>query len=238
MESTYGVSRGSYIWGRSVHNIRIERLWRDVTSGFGHKWWDFFTHLELVHGLNPDWDAHIWLLHYLFLPSINQDALEWAEVWNHHDVTIRDARPDSPHAMFFFGALNVGIYNPEAGGLVRAIDEGVVDTTTYGVDWEDLADDELLRHHARHNPLGEDIYDHDPDSADEGDEPLSNRPLQLANPIEIPAFHPPFQTQQQIDLFNEAVDAIPQRFSRDIQDRQLVWTQALNALNAVLTVSL
>ncbi|KAJ7265822.1 hypothetical protein C8J57DRAFT_1069107, partial [Mycena rebaudengoi] len=38
---------------RSVHNTRIERLWYDVTHGFGQKWKKFFTDLEVNHGLNP-----------------------------------------------------------------------------------------------------------------------------------------------------------------------------------------
>ncbi|KAK6966877.1 nitrite transporter NirC [Favolaschia claudopus] len=38
MEEVRGSGRGSFIWGRSVHNTRIERLWYDVTHGFGKKW--------------------------------------------------------------------------------------------------------------------------------------------------------------------------------------------------------
>ncbi|KAJ7209323.1 hypothetical protein GGX14DRAFT_535104 [Mycena pura] len=37
MEERYGPTHGAYIWGRSVHNIHIERLWCDVTRGFGRK---------------------------------------------------------------------------------------------------------------------------------------------------------------------------------------------------------
>ncbi|KAJ7752190.1 hypothetical protein DFH07DRAFT_745091, partial [Mycena maculata] len=38
---------------RSVHNTRIERLWYDVTHGFGKKWKVFFLDLETNHRLNP-----------------------------------------------------------------------------------------------------------------------------------------------------------------------------------------
>lgn len=47
------------ISSRSVHNTRIERLWFDVTNGFGYKWKDFFLDLELQCGLNPTFPAHI-----------------------------------------------------------------------------------------------------------------------------------------------------------------------------------
>ncbi|KAI0368680.1 hypothetical protein BV20DRAFT_947886 [Pilatotrama ljubarskyi] len=64
---------------RSVHNTRIERLWYDVTRGFGAKWKAFFIELERHHRLDPTLPSHVWLLHHLFLPSINQDAVEWAD---------------------------------------------------------------------------------------------------------------------------------------------------------------
>jgi hypothetical protein len=56
---------------RSVHNVRIERLWGDVTAQVGSSWADAFTDLELHHGLNINNENHIWLLHILFLPILN-----------------------------------------------------------------------------------------------------------------------------------------------------------------------
>ncbi|KAJ7123909.1 hypothetical protein C8R46DRAFT_1169561 [Mycena filopes] len=35
METHRGPGCGSYIWGRSIHNTRIEQLWYNVTHGFG-----------------------------------------------------------------------------------------------------------------------------------------------------------------------------------------------------------
>jgi transposase InsO family protein len=68
----------------SVHNIRIECLWHDVTQGFGRKWKQFFQLLELHHDLKPNLDAHVWLLHHVFLDAVNDDAFQWVEAWNHH----------------------------------------------------------------------------------------------------------------------------------------------------------
>ncbi|KAJ6618374.1 hypothetical protein B0H10DRAFT_2164156 [Mycena sp. CBHHK59/15] len=83
-----GELRGSYIWGRSVNNTRIERLWYDVTHEFGYKWKQFFVDLEVNHSFNPTGPEHIWLLHHLFLHCIDEDAQEWAEAWNRHDLQI------------------------------------------------------------------------------------------------------------------------------------------------------
>lgn len=107
----YGASQQSIIcwfsgswqvfWVRSVHNICIEHLWRDLTNSFGVKWKLFFQNLELHEGLDCDSNAHIWLLHHLFLDAINQNALEWAEAWNNHTITIHGERQRSPCDMFF-----------------------------------------------------------------------------------------------------------------------------------------
>ncbi|KAK6981516.1 hypothetical protein R3P38DRAFT_3113511 [Favolaschia claudopus] len=108
MEEVKGPGRGSFIWGRSVHNTRIERLWYDVTHGFGKKWKVFFLDLETNHGLNPTRPGHIWLLHHLFLASINRDAQDWAEAWNSHQLTVRRQRERSPRDLFMFGMLREG----------------------------------------------------------------------------------------------------------------------------------
>jgi hypothetical protein len=98
MAEIRGAGRGSYIWGRysclfgiqakfdgrhrSIHNTRIERLWYDVTSGFGSKWKEFFLALEHNDELNPSLPSHIWLLHFLFRPAIHEDAQQGARGLN------------------------------------------------------------------------------------------------------------------------------------------------------------
>ncbi|RDX40789.1 hypothetical protein OH76DRAFT_1365659 [Lentinus brumalis] len=150
MEEQRGTNRGSYIWGRSVHNTRIERLWFDVTIGFGGKWKAFFLELEHHDGLDADNPDHIWLVHHLFLHVINEDAQEWSGIWNAHSLHIRGEQTASPHEMFMFGVAEHG-----ARGLSHVVqappDEPVDDIVNYGVDWDALQDPVLMRHHREHN---------------------------------------------------------------------------------------
>ncbi|TFK79763.1 hypothetical protein K466DRAFT_505048 [Polyporus arcularius HHB13444] len=150
MEQERGANRGSYIWGRSVHNTRIERLWFDVTIGFGGKWKTFFLELEHYDGLDVDLPAHIWLIHHLFLHAINQDAQEWSAIWNAHGLHIRGEQTASPHELFLFGVAEHG-----ARGLSHLVrpppEEPIEDIVNYGVDWEVLQDPILMRHHREHN---------------------------------------------------------------------------------------
>ncbi|KAI0314680.1 hypothetical protein OF83DRAFT_1063417 [Amylostereum chailletii] len=156
MEQQRGVGRGSYIWGRQVqtlfvHNTRIERLWYDITKDFGRKWKTFFLTLELHHGLNPSQPAHIWLLHFLFLPSINKDAHEWAEVWNTHTMELPDQARKSPRELFLFGMVREGARG--VNHLVDPVDEDIeAGLDEYGVDWEVIEDDAMMGHLLEHNP--------------------------------------------------------------------------------------
>jgi hypothetical protein len=137
---------------RSVHNIRIERLWRDLTLGFAGKWKHFFQHLEFYYGLNHDNPAHIWLLHYLVLDAVNEDARRWAEAWNHHVLSIRGERNQTPAAMFFLGMLENGV---RGINFLEETFEGLgeaVDWSEYGIDWEDFLDDEIHTSHESNNP--------------------------------------------------------------------------------------
>ncbi|KAI0703137.1 hypothetical protein C8Q76DRAFT_632115 [Earliella scabrosa] len=153
MEANQGVGRGSYIWGSSVHNTRIERLWFDVTHGFGGKWKTFFLELEQTSGLNADCSAHIWLIHHLFLHAINQDAQDWAESWNAHRLRIRGEATASPRELFMFGMVEHGPrgINHVLAPRPQPDPEPVTDFAEYGVDWAVLDDEQLMRHHREHN---------------------------------------------------------------------------------------
>jgi len=141
-------------WNRSVHNVRIERLWCDVTTGYGFKWKQFFQDLELNDGLIPDIESHIWLLHHLFLPAMNEDALEWAQSWNQHTMTICGECQCSPFDMFYFGMIENGVRG--FSEYQEPIDEDVGDLASYRVDWDDLNDNRIYHHHQQENPVEDD----------------------------------------------------------------------------------
>ncbi|KAJ6505107.1 hypothetical protein C8R45DRAFT_817761 [Mycena sanguinolenta] len=216
MEMERGVSRGSYIWGRSVNNTRIERLWYDVTHAFGFKWKKFFIDLEVNHHLNPSVPAHIWLLHHLFLRYIDEDAQEWAEAWNRHDLQIRGERTRSPHDIFFFSQLQDGPRGLER--MVAPLEEEVEDPSTYGIDWDVVDDSTLMQHHLLQNP-------------EEWDERnlFSSEPQELSEvPCEAPEC--PF-SDEQVAYLDRELAAVVDVTSRSMIVRKLVWQHAFEICN-------
>lgn len=208
--STCRGTRYTDVYHRSVHNTRIERLWYDVTHGFGQKWKNFFLELEAHHGLNPMVPAHIWLLHHLFLAAINEDAQEWAHVWNNHKMSIRGERQRSPRDMFFFSMVQDGVR-----GLPAEDEEDIGDPALYGIDWEDAQDPRLLRHHMENNP-GE---------ASVAGNSFQTGPAQLS---EVPCEPPncPFSPEQVAELDGLLADRVDVA-SRNMHVRRLVWLEAL-----------
>lgn len=82
-----GLNRASFMWGSSIFNTRIERMWVEVGKRFAHSWHAFFLWLERMHLLDCKNKAHLWLLHFLFLELINTDCDNFADEWNSHPIT-------------------------------------------------------------------------------------------------------------------------------------------------------
>jgi hypothetical protein len=201
----------------SVHNIRIERLWRDVTRGFGRKWKEFFQLLEVHHDLQPNLDAHIWLLHHLFLGAVNQDAIEWAEAWNHHRLRVPGGGQQSPREMFFFGMIQNGARGYEP--TLLSGDNDVGDIQEYGIDWEDYDNDDIRNHHDNANTT---------DSNDHAQNPFfTHRPQHLSD-VHVPEANCPFLSHEQVEHLDNYLATHSDRESQSMDRRRSLWVDALN----------
>ncbi|KZR99875.1 Uncharacterized protein APZ42_004087, partial [Daphnia magna] len=89
--------------GKSVHNVRIERLWRDVFQSSSGPFYHTFTEMEQNEILDADNEVELFCLHFTCMDLLKRHMKYFQNTWNCHPV--RTEKNMTPEMLFEGGLL-------------------------------------------------------------------------------------------------------------------------------------
>ena len=75
-----------YLTGLSVHNQRIERLWRDVVTYIFQHYRDLFEVMESISILDPLNECHLFVVYLIYQPRLDKALKDFISFWNNHKL--------------------------------------------------------------------------------------------------------------------------------------------------------
>ncbi|KAJ8096040.1 hypothetical protein PM082_022698 [Marasmius tenuissimus] len=144
----------------------------------------------------------------------SEEIMEW-RIWVLHNIWRNALALREALTSVEGGTLWAPTYDDVDGHLEHIKDE-IEDIDTFRVDWEELSNPTLLQHFNQHNP----------DSYEDISRWESHRPPHLSL-VEIPDFDCPFDSEQQLEIFEEGLSQIQELYSHNMHSRASIWDQAL-----------
>ena len=129
----HGEQRRSVLIGSSVHNERIECLWRDSHRCVTSIYYKLFYYMEYHNLLDSIDELHLYSLHYVFLPRINRSLKNFQDAWNFHGL--RTEGNNTPNQLFTMGALQLRHSGMAALDFFDSV------TDDYGIEEDGIAPD-------------------------------------------------------------------------------------------------
>jgi len=126
----YGPELTPVLTGQSVHNQRIERLWRDVHNYVIKYYKNIFYYLESMELFDPDNEVDLLALHCIFLPRLNKAIDMFVIQWNNHPLS--SEKQCTPLQKWTEGIYKFAQSDHMA--VREILDPRSVDTQHYGID--------------------------------------------------------------------------------------------------------
>ena len=131
MLDKFGPENVPHLTGLSIHNQRIERLWRDVVTYYiVQHYRDLFEFMESMGILDPLNKCELFALHLVYQPRLDKALKDFISFWNNHKLRTEGAL--TPMQIWM-----QGVYCNLMNDTVRnTVDLSDFDPTNYGVDEE------------------------------------------------------------------------------------------------------